>query len=843
MQPKRLLLSTGGGLVLVTLLLIASLFGTWEPLQRPERLLYDRLLRLRPHQPPGRVVIVAIDDASIQQLGVWPWPRATIAEGLGRLSAYGAEAVALTPLFPTPAANPALDDLGQLRETLQEGNRQLGAKLLEIEKQLEQDRPLIQAVRAGRNMVLPFRLQFDDRRGGDPAPLSGLLCINSLPRRPEQGPALSAAAGLSARLQPFLPPVASKTPAPRGVTETFRALAGKAAALGAVDLSPDPDGVVRQARLLWPYQDRYLPSLALQLALKSLGQPFRQIELHTADRPPYGLRAKATAIPTDIDYRMRISFQSPPIRLNQIPFADLLADKVDPDSLRDQVAIVGVTSPHLTATHRTPLGTRATGTEIMAAAVDTILRGDYLVRPAWAPLAESTVLIYFLFFLLLVIPRVRLRVGAVILAVFLVTSWGGAVAAFLKTGFWFRLLPPLVLCVLGFGAIAIRQTSRRLRAENVALNRSLGLSFQTQGLLDMALEKFMQCPAEDKAIRRLLYNLGLDFERKRMPEKARVVYDHILRAGGYRDAKRRAGKLTSLPDPAPGAAAPDGPGGTLKLGDAATRPTFGRYEILQELGQGAMGTVYLGLDPKINRQVAIKTLGYGSVPPEELEEARTRFLREAEAAGKLSHPNIVTIYDIGEEHDTAYMAMELLEGHALTEYCRSGRLKPLAEVLDIMAAVTQALGYAHKTGVIHRDIKPANIMQIKDGRVKVTDFGIAKVRDSAKTRTGIVMGTPSYMSPEQVGGKKLDGRSDLFSLGIVFYEMLTGRKPFGGENLTALMYAIAKAPYRPIVEIVPDIPSDCVAIVDKLLNKGVTRRYKTAEQALEAIRRCRRAIR
>jgi serine/threonine-protein kinase len=277
----------------------------------------------------------------------------------------------------------------------------------------------------------------------------------------------------------------------------------------------------------------------------------------------------------------------------------------------------------------------------------------------------------------------------------------------------------------------------------------------------------------------------------------------------------------------------------LKLTDTETRPTFGRYEILEEIGQGAMGTVYLGLDPKINRQVAIKTLGYSSVPPEDLEDVKQRFIREAEAAGKLSHPNIVTVYDIGEEHDTAYMAMELLDGHDLTTYCQRDRLRPVPEVLDIMAAVADALGYAHKAGVVHRDIKPANIMQLKDGRIKVTDFGIAKVMDSAKTRTGIVMGTPSYMSPEQVGGKKIDGRSDLFSLGIVCYEMLTGHKPFGGENLTALMYAVAKAPYRPLTEIVPDIPSCCVAIVNKLLNKGVSRRYKTAEQALEAIRQCR----
>jgi serine/threonine-protein kinase len=490
------------------------------------------------------------------------------------------------------------------------------------------------------------------------------------------------------------------------------------------------------------------------------------------------------------------------------------------------------------------MGVDATAPEIMAAAVDTILRNDYINRPPWAPLAEGAVLLYFTLFLLLVIPRVRLNIGALILVVFLTTCWGAAVAAFLQAGYWFRLFPSLLLCVLGFGLIAFRQIARRLRAENAELHCSLGLSFQAQGMLDMALEKFMQCPVEDKTVRRMLYNLGLDFERKRMPDKALTIYEHVLGGGGYRDAKRRIRKLKTLPPPATLVSGPEGPVtvATLKLTDTETRPTFGRYEIVAEIGQGAMGTVYLGRDPKINRQVAIKTLGYSSVPSEELEEVKSRFLREAEAAGKLSHPNIVTIYDVGEEHDTAYMAMELLEGNDLTAFCRNDRLEPVPEVLDIMAAVTDALGYAHQRGVIHRDIKPANIMRLKDGRVKVTDFGIAKVRDAAQTRTGIVMGTPSYMSPEQVGGKKLDGRSDLFSLGIVFYEMLTGRKPFEGETLAALMYAIAKAPFRPLPEIVPDIPSGCVSIVNKLLNKGVTRRYKSAEVALEAIRQCRSGL-
>jgi len=844
MKLKKITTSTSFLVGLTTVLLMASLWVEWAPLQKPERIAYDQLLRYRSSRPSDRVVIVAIDDASIRELGMWPWPHHITSQGLQRLSEYGAAAVGLTILYPSPRANPALTEIAGLRTKLQADtntrqrkvNRSVVKQLRVIERRIDEDQILIKTVRAGHNIVLPFRLAFTPPDAENPAPMSGLLRINSL-ARPNQTP--SDPQTFQDHARAIVSQMQAVPPDPVHVIETYRALAGKAGALGAVNISADPDGIVRQMRLLWAYQERYVPSVALRLALKALGHPFRKAVLNPENCNPYGLCIDETAIPTDAHYRMPIAFLPPSVQLNTIPFADLVAGRVDPGIFKNQVAVVGVTAEDMTPTYQTPFDARTSPVEITAAAVDTILRHEHLIRPRWAPLAEGAVLLYFLFFLLLVIPRVRLDVGALILTVFLLTCWAAAIFTFIQAGFWFRLFPPLVLCLLGYGIIASRQIARRLKAENLQLNRALGLSFQSQGMLDMALEKFMQCPAEDKTVRRLLYNLGLDFERKRMADKALTVYERIMKAGGYRDAKRRVRRLRETHQPVKVAASQDAPVATLKLSDTETRPTFGRYEILEELGQGAMGTVYLGLDPKINRQVAIKTMGYMNIPSEDLDEVKTRFLREAEAAGKLSHPNIVTIYDVGEEHDTAYMAMELLTGQDLTAFCHHDQLLPVAEVLEIMMAVAEALGYAHKAGVVHRDIKPANIMRLNEGRVKVTDFGIAKVMDSAKTSTGIVMGTPSYMSPEQVGGRKIDGRSDLFSLGIVFYELLTGQKPFEGENLTALMYAVAKAPYRPLPEIIPDVPPCCVAIANKLLNKGVTRRYKSAEQALEAIQQCR----
>jgi serine/threonine-protein kinase len=276
--------------------------------------------------------------------------------------------------------------------------------------------------------------------------------------------------------------------------------------------------------------------------------------------------------------------------------------------------------------------------------------------------------------------------------------------------------------------------------------------------------------------------------------------------------------------------------------NGTTKPVLGRYEILKELGQGAMGTVYLGRDPNIQRYVAVKTLNYAEIAAEELIEVKARFFREAEAAGKLSHPNIVTIYDVGAEHDMAYIAMELLEGQDLTHYSRKGRLLPLKRVVNIVSLVAEALGYAHDQQVVHRDIKPANIMLMKNDQVRVADFGIARVMSSSKTQTGIIFGTPNYMSPEQIAGKKVDGRSDLFSLGVVFYEMLTGQRPFTGDSMSALLYAVTNSEYVPLEEIAPKTPACYVRIIARMLTKKVSKRYQSASRLIKDMRQCQEKV-
>lgn len=269
---------------------------------------------------------------------------------------------------------------------------------------------------------------------------------------------------------------------------------------------------------------------------------------------------------------------------------------------------------------------------------------------------------------------------------------------------------------------------------------------------------------------------------------------------------------------------------------------LGRYQIISELGQGAMGVVYKAKDPLIDREVAIKTINL-SLAQEEREEYEARFYQEAKAAGRLSHPNIVTIYDVGRTDDIAYIAMEYLHGRELRDILNDNRILPIAQVIDIIAQVAMGLSYAHEHDIVHRDIKPSNVMVIRDGHVKITDFGIARMASAAvRTQTGMVLGSPKYMSPEQVMGKLTDQRSDIFSLGVMLYEMLTGQAPFMGENVNAIMYQTLNAvPAAPSTMNV-DVPEMLNFIVAKALAKDLDSRYQNARELANDLRACRDAM-
>src|SRR5687767_12148522 len=269
---------------------------------------------------------------------------------------------------------------------------------------------------------------------------------------------------------------------------------------------------------------------------------------------------------------------------------------------------------------------------------------------------------------------------------------------------------------------------------------------------------------------------------------------------------------------------------------------LGRYEVVRELGKGAMGIVYLAKDPLIGRLVALKTIrGAAHADDDETQEFQQRFIREAQAAGILNHPSIVTVHDIGldETTNTNFIAMEYVEGSNLKEVLSQGRALSFEQIADIVAQVAEALDFAHAKGIVHRDVKPANIILIEGNRAKITDFGIAKIASSAAnlTSTGQFLGTPNYMAPEQIKGTPVDGRTDLFSLGIVMYECFTRRKPFGGDSLTSISYKIVHEPFQPLREVNPAIPSEYESIVSKCLAKDPAKRYQRGKELVADLQR------
>jgi len=270
-----------------------------------------------------------------------------------------------------------------------------------------------------------------------------------------------------------------------------------------------------------------------------------------------------------------------------------------------------------------------------------------------------------------------------------------------------------------------------------------------------------------------------------------------------------------------------------------TQPAqLGRYDVVAEIGRGAMGVVYRAVDPMLERTVAVKTINM-ALDPGEMEQYEKRFTIEARAAGGLNHPNIVIIYDIGRSGDLAYMAMEFLEGRELKELIAANELTP-DRSLDIVALVADGLGYAHDHEVVHRDVKPANIMILNDGRVKITDFGIARMRTAdVRTQTGVVLGSPRYLSPEQVLGKRCDARADIFSLGVILYEMVTGQAPFNGIDVNSLMFQIVNFTPPPPSSINPALPAMLDLIIAKALAKNADERYAGIAEFAADLRVCR----
>jgi len=845
---KKILLSDYLIGSLLTLLVVGLFYFQAPFCENVEFLLYDLRAKARVQPDPAvrgdEIAIVAIDNDSINKMGRWPWPRSRMARIVDILSRYEPKVIAVNLLFSEPESNQGLEEIRNLQGTY--GSLLLDKKIREpknysfltelssAEVRLDNDSKLSAAI-AGSGRVL---LAMSFGLGGTPQ-----VPAETAEGEEELLPYALEKSGVAQFDNPneeSLYPAVEASEAGLPIDDFAEGALGA----GHVTVLPESDGVIRRELPLVRFYGKVYPSFALQAARAYLGVGLNDMRVSWGGRIQMG----KSAVPLDHENRMAISYVGEPGTFPTHSFYDVLNEKDNnPAAFKNKIVLVGFTASGLGSLYVTPVEHNFPGVEVLANSIQNMIRQNFIVRPPWAHLAELGAILFVGLFVAFLLPRFKAGAGLLtsfLLALLLVAP---ATYVFIKDGFWIKVFYPSLLLTLGYLVIVSKKfftTEKKkelVEASEIETNKMLGLSFQGQGQLDLAFEKFRKCPVDD-SMKDTLYNLGLDFERKRQFNKAAAVYEYIAKTDPkFKDLSARIDTLRKASEGAVFGTALGGgagKGGTVVVDSSAMKPTLGRYEIVKELGRGAMGVVYLGKDPKINRTVAIKTMMFDDeIDAAALKDLKERFFREAESAGNLSHPNIVKIFDAGEDQDMAYIAMELMEGEDLKKMTEKSSLLPLPTALEYVAKVADALDYAHEQGVFHRDIKPANIMLLKDGSVRVADFGIARIQGSSKTATGTVMGTPSYMSPEQIAGRKVDGRSDLFSLGVTLYELATGEKPFkGGDAIGTLLFQIANDSHPDPRSVRADLPEAVVRVIDKALAKKTEERYQRGGEMARDLR-------
>ena len=573
---------------------------------------------------------------------------------------------------------------------------------------------------------------------------------------------------------------------------TRHRLADLASRDGFLNFQPDEDGVLRRASI-WLLHDGVMsPSLPLAIAFDS-------------DDPSHSHRMSRA------DDAIFMSAYRPVPRLD---YDDVVSGRAHASSFEGATVFVD-SSPELVAAEALlPSGQFVTISEIAASLLADVEQNRTIIAPDWVSALEWLAPVLLAIVAVLFMPErsrkdIAVMAGVVVVAMLLVET-----LMLYVLHVRFDLGRPILIFV-GVSLLTLWLVGDEKKDLQDAFKR--GSDFLAAGRLEPAFAEFRRCQPSE-TIATSMYKLSLAFEQQAKPERAEAVLEWMKRTHGAIESASKKQSINGAP----------------------TR--LGRYVIEKRIGRGAMGAVYLAKDPRINRPVALKAIPIEKeFEDEELKEARLRFYREAESAGRLAHPNIITVFDAGEDKGLAYIAMEYVPGIPLKQFTDPKRLLAPKRALELCACTADALDYAHSQGVIHRDIKPANLIyNPKEGSLKITDFGVARMTDNNSTKTGIVLGTPMYMSPEQLSADKLQGHSDLFSLGVTLYELLAGEVPFKATNIAVLMTKITTEEASPISHRRAGIPPSVDAVLAKALAKKPQDRFTCGAEMAIALRNCAR---
>ena len=813
--------------VLITILVISLYAGKYGFLERLDLRMQDEMFKLRGNISPQKdIVIVGIDEKTLDRIGKWPWSQDKLAQLIFTISLGSPKVLVLDIFLPENTD----EDTSGRTELLADEMYDAG------------------------NVILPIYFNLSEV-GMSPTPSPSAVLRSALAKANNLDPK-----GFVSAKQLYFP---------------NKLLAQSAFDFGHINITYDPDDLIRREPTLIEYDGYLYPSLALQTARRYLGIDKKEIGLMKEGVINLG----GILIPTDKKKQMRINYHGPNLIFDRVSALDVLNGETPPKVFSDRIALVGLTAIESKTWVKIPSYGILNEVERIANVIENIIHHDFLnhLSPVW----NLLILILIGIFCALVLPKVSLTYRIVILLVFLFVMFNLNYILFSSFGILTKPLYP-ILELLFFLAAAATIKPKRVEAEEerkeVLGVEEISPEDKTEEDQEIPERRGEQIKAEvrtktapgkpgpekpepvlaeppDKSTPVKIVTEEKRKEEETMPvstppipplteQVTPSVSEPTPKRISDRDSNKEETPTVSTPSTPPLSQeiTPSSPEETPKgISEKSTAhlplSQFGRYKILELIGKGGMGTVYKGLDPALDRLVALKTIRLDfAVSAEEISELKERLVREAKAAGKLSHPNIVTIYDVGEQEGLQYIAMEYLSGYTLESFIKKKKELNYRIVAKILMQICAALNYAHQKGIVHRDIKPANIMLLEDFAVKVMDFGIARLQASSLTQSNVTLGTPHYISPEQLEGKPADKRSDIFSLGVVIYELLTGEKPFKGESISALMYNILNN--------TPPLPSALdeknPLVFDRIISKAMTKnpeeRYQEAEEIEKTLR-------